>query len=517
EGARCFARAHEQFEERNDLAGLLLAWSGAVDAIWQQQQDWSQLDPWIGRLEARLQRGKVFPSDQVAARVVSSLFWILVWRCPTHPQMARWAGEAARLWERTDEFSIRLRLGVGLCTYYILVGEAARFRALGETQLQLAGRKGILPDAALLAHMMSIYVSTYGGHYQEASDRARSAFEVASVSGIRVFDCLLYGAALYPALGNEDFATADELLNSMSAILSALPTNLDTSHHELHRGWRARLAGDSRRAVQHAESAVEIASRIGAYYPEIMCRYGLAHAYLANGDLANAQRENDVARAKAQVAGFNWWLYLCGLFEAYLAFERADETLGAERLRDALALQARFDIGYLLPLWSKTMIARLCVKAFEHDIATTYVRNLLRMHRLHAADPPLHLENWPWPIKIHTLGRFAVLLDDRPLTFAAKTQKKPLELLKALAALGGSDVSDSQLIECLWPDADGDRGHHALEMALSRLRKLLGNPEAILAQGRNLSLNEHYIWVDVRSLAQVLDRLETALRQDASN
>jgi len=269
--------------------------------------------------------------------------------------------------------------------------------------------------------------------------------------------------------------------------------------------------------VQHAESAVEIASRIGAYYPEIMCRYGLAHAYLANGDLANAQRENDVARAKAQVAGFNWWLYLCGLFEAYLAFERADETLGAERLRDALALQARFDIGYLLPLWSKTMIARLCVKAFEHDIATTYVRNLLRMHRLHAADPPLHLENWPWPIKIHTLGRFAVLLDDRPLTFAAKTQKKPLELLKALAALGGSDVSDSQLIECLWPDADGDRGHHALEMALSRLRKLLGNPEAILAQGRNLSLNEHYIWVDVQSLAQVLDRLETALRQDASN
>jgi LuxR family transcriptional regulator, maltose regulon positive regulatory protein len=511
ESARDFAQAYERFEERNDVTGLLLAWSGVVDAVWHQQTDWKQLDPWISRLEAQLHPDWEFPSNEVAARVISSLFWVLLWHRPTHPKMAHWAEEAARLWERADEFSIRLRLGVGLCSYYLLVAEASRFRTLGEPQRQLARRKDVSPDAALLARLVSIYVSTYDGFYQEASERMREALEAASAAGIHVFDCLLYGAALYAALGREDLPAADQLLDSMGAVLVALPTNLDTGHYRLHGSWRARLVGDVRHAVQQAESAVEIAARIGAYYPEIMCRYGLAHAYLMGGDLAGAQRENGIARAKAQAANFNWWRHLCGLFDAYLAFERAEEMSGVERLREALALQERFDIGYLLPFWSKAMIARLCVKAFEHGVATDYVRKLLRVRRPDAAEVPLHLTTWPWPIKIYTLSSFAVLIDDKPLKFSTKAQRKPLDLLKVLIALGGRNVREDKLAEILWPDSEADSAAFALTTTVHRLRRLIGDA-ALERQEGCLNLDPRYCWVDVWAVEHQLAAIEEASR-----
>ena len=74
----------------------------------------------------------------------------------------------------------------------------------------------------------------------------------------------------------------------------------------------------------------------------------------------------------------------------------------------------------------------------------------------------LYLEEWPYPIKIYTLGRFEIIRDDEPLHFSGKEQKKPLELLKALIAFGGRDVPEERLTDALWPDADGDHGAQVL-------------------------------------------------------
>ncbi len=52
--------------------------------------------------------------------------------------------------------------------------------------------------------------------------------------------------------------------------------------------------------------------------------------------------------------------------------------------------------------------------------------------------------------------------------------RKPLELLQALIAFGGTEVSAGALIDALWPDSEGDAAYHALESALYRLRQLLG-------------------------------------------
>ena len=93
----------------------------------------------------------------------------------------------------------------------------------------------------------------------------------------------------------------------------------------------------------------------------------------------------------------------------------------------------------------------------------------------------LHLSTfhtWPWPTKIFTLGRFEILIEDKPID-ATRLQKKPLILLKALIALGGEGVGEETLSELLWPDAEGDAAYTSFRTTLFRLRRSLGS-DAIL-------------------------------------
>ena len=115
--------------------------------------------------------------------------------------------------------------------------------------------------------------------------------------------------------------------------------------------------------------------------------------------------------------------------------------------------------------WQPSVMSRLCAVALEHAIDTEYVRHLIRRRGLVPERP---VENWPYPIKIYTLGSFRLLKDDGPFQFTGKVQRKPLEMLKALIALGGKDISESRLCDILWPDADGDSALKSFEMTLHR-------------------------------------------------
>ena len=65
-----------------------------------------------------------------------------------------------------------------------------------------------------------------------------------------------------------------------------------------------------------------------------------------------------------------------------------------------------------------------------------------------------------------------------------RAQRKPLELLKALVALGGESIPTEKLTDSFWPDTDGDQASSALSTTLYRLRKLIGPDALILRDGR---------------------------------
>jgi DNA-binding SARP family transcriptional activator len=74
--------------------------------------------------------------------------------------------------------------------------------------------------------------------------------------------------------------------------------------------------------------------------------------------------------------------------------------------------------------------------------------------------------------------------------------------------LDGRDVSERDIVDALWPDADGDVGHDSCAVAVHRLRRLLSYNDAItLTQGK-FSLNSRYVWVDVWAFERVLAKAQ---------
>jgi LuxR family transcriptional regulator, maltose regulon positive regulatory protein len=188
------------------------------------------------------------------------------------------------------------------------------------------------------------------------------------------------------------------------------------------------------------------------------------------------------------------------LFAARIAVHRAASCLdNTGAAADALcrqALEACAALRYsrfLRPL--PGLAARLVERGMRLGAVPEFLSAVVHERRLVPADP--WREDWPWRLRVRILGPLQVERDGLPLAGpAAKAQRKPLELLRLLAAHGGGPLAVSVVIDQLWPSLDADAPRASFEMAVSRLRKLLGLPEAVRVADDAISLDRALVWVD---------------------
>lgn len=174
-----------------------------------------------------------------------------------------------------------------------------------------------------------------------------------------------------------------------------------------------------------------------------------------------------------------------------------------------MALSDRFApmLSSKLPGPTSAMV-RLFLLALQAGDESGRVKELIRLHRLspEAADSL----NWPWPVRIHTLGRFSVLCNNEPLEFSGKSPRKALELLQSVIANGGRDVSPQLIIRNLWPDeASGDM-KNLFDNTLHRLRRLMGPVDVISLRNGKLTLDPSTCWVDVWTFQRLTGAILTA-------
>ncbi|MGH6783039.1 MAG: hypothetical protein ACREBP_00250, partial [Sphingomicrobium sp.] len=255
-------------------------------------------------------------------------------------------------------------------------------------------------------------------------------------------------------------------------------SHIDGAFHGHLQSNAAAQREEWHQAVEHARSALAMAIEAGAPFVEAHCRIDLARALLGRGDDTEWAKHLRVARTIGRAMGTPVLEYHCLETEAQAAFQRGQGGKGINRLAQALAL-GRGMGGATWLLAGPRVSARLYDRALAAGIEVDHVQRLIRRRRLTAPDPTLAADHWPWPVKVYTLGRFDLIVDGAPLRVADKGQKKPLELLMALVALGGRQVPQTRLADLLWPDAEGDAAYRALITTLQRLRRLLGEPRAI--------------------------------------
>ena len=96
----------------------------------------------------------------------------------------------------------------------------------------------------------------------------------------------------------------------------------------------------------------------------------------------------------------------------------------------------------------------------------------------------------------------AIEVDGAPLESGPRAQRKSLDLLKVLIAHGPAPVDAAVVLDALWPDADGAAARAAFDMAVMRLRKLLGRHEALRLDASRIGLDTQQVWVDAFAFAQ---------------
>lgn len=103
---------------------------------------------------------------------------------------------------------------------------------------------------------------------------------------------------------------------------------------------------------------------------------------------------------------------MIAMAEAYACWHEGNAAEAHELLRHAFALSRNANADCFLR-WMVVGFRRMLAEALRADIDADYARSLIR--KFDIAPESLDIDDWPWPIRVFTLGRFAIIIDDVPL------------------------------------------------------------------------------------------------------
>ena len=489
---------------RGDVLGQMLA----VAAIIQHYQlsfsiDFRPILPWIDVLEELLSTVPEFPSPNLELRVIVGFLAVLVLGHPHHRRLS-WCLQRteALLSEPVDIPGKTAAVGV-LMQHYVAMGDTERMLDLAPLVESLLQRTE--PGPRALAYLGYLYA----GFRWILGDRCKchelldDAAVVARTHGI-------LGSLVQIELGRLHSTDHVQFRDRVASGLQRIQLDPTTTPRHM-RGYRlyvqailATATGDLSSALRCAREANQLAA--GWLSSNFITRIACVEALIGSGRLTEATEQLERVRCLVEGLDAPGCEYSCLLLESELAARAGDHPRRVAQLTKAFAIGQRY--GYVYSkAGSQLLPIRQLSFALEHGIAPDYCGHLISARAI--APPTNDIDSWPWPVRIQTLGRFQVWVDGAPIRFSIKVQKKPLELLKALIALGGCKVHEDALAEIVWPDADGDAARHALTSAVYRLRRLIGE-DAIERQEGLLSLRDGHCYLDVRAFENTLGKLQRA-------
>jgi ATP/maltotriose-dependent transcriptional regulator MalT/DNA-binding SARP family transcriptional activator len=501
--------AFAMFEQMGGELGQVLSAIAIIEAHVNEWMDYHPIDAWITRVETLLDEGSVsFPTADTELAVRASLFNAMVQRQSYREDLHSKAVQLAEMLRQNLNPSYKLLAARALFVFSVWYGDfALTERVVTYVQPDLKA-SGVAPLNRIWYFARLGFASRYSRPAEEVRRMFAEALNIARTAGLRFVEAPV--AFLW--------AWASDALDDVPAMEEALSRALDhvnpASHFEVAysrvgMAFRSVRRHDDESAIRELREAASFFRQSGSTLSQSVNTLGLLAVLLGKGeiDAARAALEEELALAISGPLS----RYLAAMLEAKLALTSEDQKLAGERLRFALALGAKHGFERVA---SEYMFRRnfsdLCAYALEQRIECEYVKRLVRSQRLIAPSPDI--EQWPWPVRIQLLGRFVVHVDEEPLAFAGKGPKKPLELLKALVAVGGHMVDIGWLAEQLWPDAEAVR--NVFNVTHARLRKLVPVEDIVLLDEGKLSLNPTLVWTDVAAVERLADRCARTIRQN---
>ncbi|HEX5048092.1 MAG TPA: bacterial transcriptional activator domain-containing protein, partial [Gammaproteobacteria bacterium] len=485
-------RAYGAFVAAADEAGQALCASLAITANFAEWGNFADRRRWLRILTELLERAPRFSDEIAELRAWAALLFVFSFEVGEFPLGEICADRVAALCRAPLPAGERLAAASQLLFHrnQVASSDAAKevlneLRPLAESPeaspLQKAG--WIWGEATYLFH---------AGAMTAARRRQAEALQLLAESGLQPMRTVLRLLDIWIVLAESNAALAAEMLDELAPQIDREKPN-DVALYQHLRAWLALLEGRPHTAVEHAEQATRI-TRVHASRSSLVCSFSLAALAFAQ---CGRMREALEAAAEAVrgstgahgVVAFTALLFKCEVLR------RCDGAQGEllATLGEAFGTARRSGFVHCL-IWIPPLMSRLCAAALAAGIETEHVERLIRVRGL--PPPAPDTEIWPWRLRIFTLGRFDVVIDGKRLGFSGKAQRRPLDLLKLLIALGGRKVAVDRLTAMLWPNAEGDAAHRAFKVSLHRLRRLLG-VEVLHVESGEVTLDPQCTSVDV--------------------
>ncbi len=492
-----------------DMAGALLCWSFIVDSYLYEWDDFSDLGGWIDRLYSLMAAADFkFPSSQIEARVSASMTCAMVSTRPWHPDAEKWAEKALVLAKNHGDPACQIQTLNFAAYFYGWRGDFNKSLLLTEEFRTAASRSDVSPLFKIswlsLSAVNNLFLTPSPAR---ALDEITLAHEISRAAGIKVMNHFIVVGA-FAALANGDFKKADEILKGKER--ANIQGRIGLSHFLFVLAYREFLAGNLVQASAHAEAALKYAA--GAKYPyaSALCHFGSAQIKHSMG--LHEQADAHIRAALELSAGSKIFDFMCISARAQFCFDKGEYGQGLEYLREGFRIGRERNYPGFIWWWDPPAMAGLCAKALEAEIEPHYARELVLKRGLTDYAGPVEVENWPWPVKVHTLGEFRIELGGHTLEPHGKPQQKPLALLKMLIALGQRDIPEGKITDLLWPEAEGDLAHKSFEMTCARLRGMIG-AKAVQVRGGLVTLGERHCWTDLRAITRIISGAETWWRK----
>jgi DNA-binding SARP family transcriptional activator len=496
--------AYALFVRHADNTGQMLATAALLQYHHVRYTDFAPMVSWIEILNALLHENPAFPSLGLEVHVLSGFLNACAQAHPTHPRLSRTLARLSELLPADIDDAARAAGLTALAHFYGMCGRTHEYRALWPSIEQLLNGTTLGPGARIAMIWIHAFHHFYCGDSVASATFLDNALQVARHHGLAAFELRVRLSQLQASDRQLPDRDLHEAIAQLLGLMAQAPPMV-AGHGMYLQAVHLLAHGDWALAQQAAEAADAQFCRCSWVVPHAMTAIVLAEAHLELAEYAEAKTQ--LQTAADSVAGLYIPLidFNAGLVSAEVARRSRSQPQFIAALRHAFSIGAEHRYAHMYH-GAARLLPSLVPYALEFGIEVEYCRWLIQVRDLRA--PAHDIADWPWPVRVRTLGLFQVQVNGEPLEGRGKAQRKPWELLKAiLIPRIGVDVGS--LLERVWPDLDGDAARNAFDLNLHRLRKLLRQKDAIILSRGRVLINPQLVWVDTWSfetLASTADR-----------
>ncbi|MBF0519853.1 MAG: hypothetical protein HQK92_09030 [Nitrospirae bacterium] len=502
------------FKKLKESEGQILSLCAVIKALVMEWRNFHPLDHWIKEFEEELI--EVYRSTdavEIKEEVVASIVTALIFRQPNHKDIDYWLQEADNIVLHSKNAEIRMYIGYNLTLYYLWTGSVYKAGNTIETlhHVYRNTQKHLL--LRLMCMRCECMCTLYKASYKDTLKVVEEGLKIADETGLHLTDTMFLGLGIYCflALGNNEMAEV-----YMQKIISYMgDIQIYGFYYYQMASLIAYAKGNFSTAIEYGEKNIEYTEQYGCQLMQgvhlsiLICL--LAEAGYNDKALLYLEHLKRIGLTARSLL----FTYFSLEIEALISVNNNDLQRFEVKIEEFVRIAKVTGMKGMLPFRKHVHI--LCKTALERGIQTDYIKEIIRLHNLTPGGDMI--DDWPYPVRIYTFGRFKIEKDGRILESRGKMQQKPLALLKELALSEEEGVSAEKISEFLWPDSDSEAAKTSFNTTLHRTRKMLDSEDNnfILYHDGKVSLNREFVWTDVWAFNYLSERVEELYKNRTVN